>query len=210
MNLKEAFRYQNFLDGLMQSASVSVGRRDHCLKTVKKHHCNASNPDASDFEEEVIVDDYIPNDIVINFMLFLIDEKDVLTTAISNAKAKIGFNIDAAVEQNKFRQNAYKAIRGMLRYTPSKRIESGYGHKFNVEGNQVQYCYDVEVEMEDTYDRVAAKSTMRRVIAAADEISSKIDEAKVNTVVDYNPPFDVNESFEDVMESFIKMNMEKI
>ena len=37
MNLKESFRYQNFLDMMMRAASASIQQRDHCLKVTKTH-----------------------------------------------------------------------------------------------------------------------------------------------------------------------------
>lgn len=42
------------------------------------------------------------------------------------------------------------------------------------------------------------------MITAADKTSAEIDSAMINTVVDYNPVFDVNDSFEDVMSEFIE------
>lgn len=47
-----------------------------------------------------------------------------------------------------------------------------------------------------------AKEAMKKIAAEADVISAKIDEAMVNAVVHYNPPYDVNDSFEDVMAEF--------
>lgn len=41
------------------------------------------------------------------------------------------------------------------------------------------------------------------MITAADKTSAEIDSAMINTVVDYTPVFDVNDSFEDVMAEFI-------
>ena len=38
----------------------------------------------------------------------------------------------------------------------------------------------------------------------ADKASAEIDSAMINSVVDYEPRFDVNETFEDVMAEFIK------
>ena len=53
MNLKESFRYQNFLDMMMRAASASIQQRDHCLKVTKTHLRNKANPDASDVTETV-------------------------------------------------------------------------------------------------------------------------------------------------------------
>ena len=37
MNLKESFRYLNFLDKMLESARMSVNDPSHCLKTTKTH-----------------------------------------------------------------------------------------------------------------------------------------------------------------------------
>ena len=47
---------------------------------------------------------------------------------------------------------------------------------------------------------------MKEIISEADKTSSEIDAAKVNTKVEYAPVFDVNDSFEDVMNAFLNMN----
>ena len=203
MNLKESFRYQNFLDSLMRNASSSIQLMEHCFEVVKHHFKNKANPDAMDIDETVETAEFYPNDKVIAFMEWLVAEREKLTAAIGNAKASIGFNLDAAIETNKFRQSVNSAIKGMLHYTPGKRVEQGRDYKFNVEGNQMAYVYDIEVESKDAFDRDGAKHIMRTMITKADEVSSEIDAAMINTKVDYKPRFDVNDSFDDVMAEFI-------
>lgn len=203
MNLKEAFRYQKFLDSMMFHAGRSIADREHCLVVTKNHKCSKANTDAVDFEEVVEVDKFFSNDSVIMFAEFLIEEKKKLTEAITAAKASVGFDMDAATEVNKYRQQLNSAIKTMLSFKPTNRVEAAYGYKFNVEGNQVQYKYDVDVSSEEAYDRDSAKAIMRKAITESDAESSRIDAAKINTVVEYEPKFDVNESFEDVMTEFI-------
>lgn len=209
MNLKESFRYQKFLENMMRSANISVQSRDHCLKTTKTHLRSKANSDAEDLTEVVECESaFSPNDDVIAFMVWLVGERKKLTTAIGNAKASVGFDIDAAVETNKFRQLLSGSVKGMLRYAPSKKMEQGRDYKFNVEGNQTPYIYDIEVVTEGAYDRTVAKKTMRDMISAADKTSAEIDAAMINTVVDYEPVYDVNESFDDVMAEFIAKRQE--
>lgn len=203
MNLKESFRYQNYLDRLMTSASTSLTTRDHCVKTVKKHLKSNANPDAADNEEVVVREEFFNNDDVIGFMLWLIDERKRLTEAINDAKDKIDFDLDATIEANKFRQSVGNSIGLMLKYIPVTRVTSATDYKFNVEGNQMPYVYNVEIVESDDYDRVAAKKTLRDIRIAADKNSAEVESAMVNTVVDYEPRFDVNDSFEDVMANFI-------
>ena len=136
-------------------------------------------------------------------MLLLVDEREKLSTAIGKAKASVRFDIDAAVETNKFRQIVVLRAKSMLRNSASKRIEQGRDYKFNVEGNQTQYFYDIEVETADAFDRARAKDVAREIMSKADLASAEIDAALINTQVDYVPPFNVNDSFDDVMEEFL-------
>ena len=204
MNLKESFRYQNFLDMMMRAASASIQQRDHCLKVTKTHLRNKANPDASDVTETVEGEVFFANDDVVAFMAWLVQEREKLTTAIGAAKASIGFDIDAAIETNKFRQTVNGSIKNMLRYTPTKRVEQGRDYKFNVEGNQTPYIYEIEVVSEEAYDKTGAKTLMREMISKADEVSAAIDAAMINTKVEYEPVFDVNETFDDVMTDFLE------
>lgn len=204
MNLKESFRYQNFLDMMMRAASASIQQRDHCLKVTKTHLRNKANPDASDVTETVESEVFFANDDVVAFMAWLVQEREKLTKAIGVAKASIGFDIDAAIETNKFRQTVNGSIKNMLRYTPTKRVEQGRDYKFNVEGNQTPYIYEIEVVSEEAYDKTGAKTLMREMISKADEVSAAIDAAMINTKVEYEPVFDVNETFDDVMTDFLE------
>ncbi len=202
MNLKESFRYQNFLESMLSAAGASIIQKDHCLKVTKTHLRNKVNPDVQDVVETVEIDTFFENDVVIAFIKWLVEEREKLTKAIGAAKAGIGFDIDAAIETNKFRQAANNSIKTMLRYMPSKRTEQGRDYKFNVEGNQMPYIYDIEVVSKEAYNKNEAKATMRALITEADRVSADIDAALINTKIEYEPVFDVNETFEDVMTEF--------
>ena len=207
MNLKEAFRYQKFLDNLMYQSCNSIRMREHAMKTVKIHRMNAANPDAVDKTEEEVPDHpFFQNDDVIRFMQWLIEEKQKLSASIGKAKASAPFDIDAAIETNKFRQQLNSAVRNMLSLNGSKRTERGQSWKFNNEGVQSAYYYDVDVETSEAFNRESAKDAMRKAIQDADGVSADIDSVLINTEVDYNAVFDVNESFEDVMSAFLSLS----
>lgn len=203
MNLKEAFRYQSFLDKLIQSAGMSIASRDHALKTTEIHHCSLMNPDAADYTEQVDKGDFFPNDDVICFGMELIVEKRKLTQAIANAKASADINIDAEIETNKFRRSFADSIRLMLKMKPGKKKTRTTGYRFDVNQVQVPYYYDMESVDEDNFDRDAARAQARTLMEESDRASSSVEAALVNTVVAYNPPFDVNDSFEDVIREFL-------
>lgn len=210
MNLKESFRYQKFLDGLMRNAVANLQNPCHCLKTTKVHYRHTVNPDAADETEIVDDGEFVHNDAMLAFMAHLIEVREELSIAISKAKQSIGFDADAAIETNKFRQMLNGAVRQMLRYTATKRKTKESDYKFDINGQQVPYRYDVEITTTERYDKAAAKDLMRATIAKADEVSSAVDAAMINTTVEFNPPYDVNETFDDVLEVFIQLNPEVV
>lgn len=208
MNLKESFRYQKFLDSVMLKAATSVSVSNHCLKTTKVHKRDAANPGAGDLTEVVEVPAFVPNNTMLMFMAHLVDEREKLSIAIGKAKASVAFDIDAAIETNKFRQSLNSAIRQMMRHTPGKSKSQERGYKFDINGIQQAYYYDVEITTTENYDKNAAKSLMRSTITKADEVSAEIDAAMINTIVEYEPFYDVNESFEDVLDIFVQNHPE--
>ena len=98
MNLKEAFRYQNFLDNLFQTALIRLTVKACSLSTVKKHLTSAVIPEKADFDEVVEPLYEYSADNLILLIDWLITEKEKLTKAIWEAKNALGFNIDAAIE----------------------------------------------------------------------------------------------------------------
>ena len=126
----------------------------------------------------------------------------ILTQAINKAKTSASIDIDAAIETNKSRQYVSNSIKNMLKYTSSKTTDTGIGYKFNAEGNQTEYIYTVEVETSEAYDREKSKEIMYQLISDSDKASAEIDHALINTEVDYNPIYNVNMDFDDVIKKF--------
>lgn len=202
MNLKEAFRYQNFLDRMMVSVQENISCKDHAMKTTEIHHCSLANPDVQDRTEQIDSGEFPANDDVVQFGMRLVEEKSKLSNAIVAAKISSGVNIDAEIETNKFRQQLTNGLKYMLRMKPGKKKTQARGYKFDVNQTQVPYVYDMEIIDEDNFDRNQAKRIMRELVDESDKVSTKVEMALVNTIVDYVAPFNVNDTFEDVMQEF--------
>lgn len=199
MNLKEAFRYQNFINKLLNEACASIQNYDHCLKCEKKH---LRAPVEEDKIEVVDRGNFYSNDIMIKFISYLLNEKTILSDRISDAKSSAKLDIDGAISVNKYRQAAVESMRVMLRSKPRKYISKEGGFKINNEGNQTPYYYQVESTYEYDYDVAVAKSVHREMSKKADMVSAEIDSTMVNTIVDYEPPFDIGSNFDDIVEEF--------
>lgn len=203
MNLKESFRYQNWLESMMRKAEESLMLSSHSLIITKKHMLSQYDPEVENRIENVEEEPFYSNDSVISFMQWLILERHKLTKAINEAKSSLDFDIDATLEANKFRRSVINSIDYMLKYFKSKKkTEEGKAYKFNNEGNQMPYYYDIEVEIKEAFDREVSRFKMKSLSEESDVQSSKIDSAMINTEVNYTPTFDVNDTFEDVMEEF--------
>lgn len=204
MNLKEAFRYQKFLEQNMLEGARLLSRKDVALTVAKTHKRKAANPDAEDMTESVKKTvDVAPCD-VLSLMESLIAERDTLTKAIGNAKRFMTldgqpFDMDASLDTAKFRRMAAGSMRVMLAFKNEKSIDRGTDYKFNAEGNQTPYVYEIEVETAEDFDRGAVRASMKALLKEADKLSADIERAQVETQVTYEPPFDVNDAFEDVL-----------
>lgn len=71
-------------------------------------------------------------------------------------------------------------------------------------GNQVSYRCDATQVTTIDFDRNKIRGMATALSKRADEISMSLDKCLVNTEVSYEPPFDMNDSFEDILSDFIE------
>ena len=103
MNLKESYRYANYLDGLLSTAYNYLRNKGFVTTTVEEHLRKQSNPDVENETIEVQKPfdvEFKPND-VIDFVVKVIEEKEKLSESIAKAKNTTDINIDNAIAMNK-------------------------------------------------------------------------------------------------------------
>ena len=106
MNLKESYRYANYLDGLLSTAYTYLRNKGFVTTTVEEHLRKQSNPDVENETIEVQKPfdvEFLPND-VIDFVVKVIEEKEKLSESIAKAKNTTDVNIDNAIAINKKKQ----------------------------------------------------------------------------------------------------------
>ena len=203
MNLKEAFRYQNKLQRLMDEAQQILSREGNVTKVESTLLLHKVNPDAQD-ETTVAppATEYAENitEIAI-FLMFLLEEREKLSYAIRRAKAQLELDFDGEVSLNTKRQEVAGIFRRMAQIRSSETLipGGGVGYKFNAEGNQVSYRCDLKTVTTIHFDRNKIRAFAMGLCQKADGVSAELDRQTVNTEVGYEPPFDVNESFADVL-----------
>ena len=208
MNLKEAFRYQNKLQALLDEAQGILDCDSNVTKVANTYLRHKVMAEA---EDETILDlpqtEYAQQitDIA-RFMLYLLEEKSRLFAAIRKAKDALDMDMDSEVSLNAARQSIARTFKRMNDLRSSEQLLSGggTGYRFNAEGNQISYCCDVKRVTTINYDRKVIHAALSKLNRQADETSNRLDLCLVTSKVDYTVPFDVNASFAEVFEIYLE------
>ena len=201
MILKEAFRYQNYLSSLFVQATSYLSREDFITTTTQNHNRSMVNPDAQDEKisvPKVFNVGYKPNDLI-DFVVKLIDEKQKLSNAITEAKKSLDMDIDAAMSMNKTKQDFISVLRRMASIKSTESEKEGTSYKFNNDGDQVSYRYPVKEVKAIDYNRNTVKGLISKYKKETDQISTTRDRIDIMTDVDYTPVWEVDTPLEDIL-----------
>ena len=207
MNLKEAFRFQNKLQSLMEEAQRILSREEN-VTTVKTVCLRSRVMEGAEDETRIAQPDCAYSEQItdiVRFLLFLLGEKEKLSAAIHAAKAHDDFDMDSEVGLNTVRQSVARTLQRMnaLRGSANVLVNGGTGYRFNAEGNQVSYRCDVRRVTTINFDRTRVQEALRQLRRHADETSARIDRCQIMADVAYAPPFDVNGDFAESFEAFL-------
>ena len=208
MNLKEAFRFQNKLQSMMDEAQSILGSTANITKVQNTYLRKKVMPEA---ENETTIDapatEYSEQiTLVAEFLLHLLSEREKLSVAIFQAKAGLNLpaGLDGEVSLNSKRQEVAGLFRRMAGLRSSEVLipNGGTGYRFNNEGNQVSYRCGVKRVTTINFDRNKIRKMCGDLSKKADEVSAALDSVMVNTQVEYTVPFDVNDTFAEAFEEF--------
>ena len=208
MNLKEAFRFQNKLQSMMDegqsilgsTANITKVQNTYLRKKVMTEAENETTIDApaTEYSEQIT--------LVAEFLLHLLSEREKLSVAIFQAKA--GLNLPAGLDGEVSLNNKRQEVAGLFRRMAGLRSSEvlipngGTGYRFNNEGNQVSYRCDVKRVTTINFDRNKIRKMCGDLSKKSDEVSAALDSVLVNTQVEYTVPFDVNDTFAEAFEAF--------
>ena len=201
MNLKESYRYANYLDGLLSTAYTYLRNKGFVTTTVEEHLRKQSNPDVENetIEAQKPFDvEFSPND-VIDFVVKVIEEKEKLSESIAEAKGTTEINIDNAIAMNKKKQGFVSVLNGIADIKPSETKTTSKSYKFDINGEQKPYVYDVNRKTSIDFDRTDVRNLIKKYLKETDEISAKLDLIEITTQVDFTPTWDMNEKFEELV-----------
>lgn len=206
MVLKEAYRYQNHLARLLDMVNSHLSSTRNVLVVKSEHMRSKSQPGATDEVTDNLADRAlsVPVDHIVRFGLALIDEKARVSEAIDVAKAIYCPDIDRGLSVNRSRQSFLASLKGLARLKNRERMTTGTALCFNVEGNQVSYRYDIRETTTLDFDKGAVKAIINDLQKVCDEMSNRADYSLTSVLVKVEPRFDINDSFEDLVEAFSK------
>ena len=206
MNLKEAFRFQNKIQALMDEADRVLDKDQNLTQTKNTYLRSKVMSDAAD---ETLIEQ-APSEYadritdMANFLLWLLTERSKLSKAIRKAKNDLPIDFDGETSINACRQNIAHTFKHMADLRASEQViaNGGYGYRFNTDGVQVSYKCDVKRVTTINFDRNEIRKALAVLNRESDAMSAELDRCLVNSSVEYDTAFDVNDSFADVFESF--------
>lgn len=206
MNLKEAFRYQNFIESQITALTHHLMFKQNVVTVSQLHKRHDVNPDVENETVDATVESTYSatTDELAQILVILLNEKVLCGEAITCAKAEYdkecGFDLDAQVAANKHRQSIAKTLTTLGGYKETKRISAGTGYKFNAEGVQAPYRYDIEETVKPAFDTSSLKLLGKELMRKADKVSSIADKCMIDTIVQFEPMFSPTDSMEDIIE----------
>lgn len=202
--MKEAFRYHNFLDSMIAAADNYLRYASNYMEIIEVHHRSAVVASATDENKSNIPDRMISvrPEVLIAFVCALLEEKEALGKAIAKAKTEHCPEFDSYVSLNRSRHIVVEAFKRMLRCKEKTVKSRATGYTFNSAGDQTAYSYDVEQISRYDFDKQKLKKRTNLISADADSASTTIDYWQSSVPVNFSPIFDVNDSFEDLVEEY--------
>lgn len=204
--LKEAFRYQNFFESLLErilndylrTSNVLTVETEHKFNEVNKEKDNVTENETAERPFDCKVDD------LFDLCLEIIDLKATLSQKIAIAKNKAKINIDTAALINKNKQELAMHLNHLSSLKSSEEKSFGVDYKFDVDMKQQSYRYPTKTVKSIDFNRNTALAIAKRLLKEADETSTKIEEVQILTKFEFDTPYNVNDTLEDVVAKFME------
>lgn len=201
MNLKKSFELQNYLKNLLDSAILILDDVNNVTTVTQEHMRKKAYADSYD---EVIVKPktleikFTPLQIV-DFSRYVLSEIENLTKAINEAKHSGKADFDSMIANNNRKRVFLRCLIDMVDIKSRERIIPGYATKFNVDGNQVKYSYDIKEITKIDFDRNIVKKIISDLRSELDVTSNLIDVMELESYVNFETKFEIGEGLEDAM-----------
>lgn len=201
ITLKKSFELQNYLKSLFDKSIFILSYTDNITSTKQEHMRKKVYAEA---EDEVIIkpkhNDYsFTINELIDFVCYIQNTMEELTKAINHAKHQGDKDFDGMIAINSRKRALLSQLIEMSNVRPKENIVSGQSVKFNEEGNQTTYSYDIKEITTIDFNRNKVKAIEKRLRKELDETSTNIDIMQLETMVDFENIFEIGDSLEDAI-----------
>ena len=213
MNLKDAFRLQKFFSNTITTLNYYISTEGFATKVVEIHEKNLANKDVAN--EEINLKNEKPFECSIETLVFIIidlmTEKAKLSYAIESEKKYSSVNwtidgklisIDIAIEYNSKTRELLGVLKHLNDLKSNVSKKNGRDFKFNINGEQVSYNYNINVHSQIDFDRNIIKNLYKKYLEEADNISNMIERYMINSSVDFQSVYSYNDSIDDIIEKY--------
>lgn len=216
MNLNEAIQCQSKY-GMCLIWAMHLTKNPHNVARVETTYLRSKAVPGAEDETVVKTSGKGPdawygkqNNELVRFLLFLLEQETAVIRAIWDARATLEIDIGYELGLNLHRTKAIQALYNMAAIFPSEKYipDGGYGYCFNAEGNQIKYVCDAKEVTTINFDREKVKNLADQLKAESDAVSDHIDRLYATTQVNYQPPFSLNGSYQDIFFEFLKYQAE--
>lgn len=204
ITLKKSFELQNYYKNLFESALSILFDHNNVTVTTQTHMRKKAYAEA---EDETIIKprsveySFTPNELI-KFAEYIQSEMEKLTAEINTAKKSNKNDFDGMIATNNQKRRLLSRLVSMAGIKSREHMADGQGKKFNDEGNQVSYFYDVKEVTTIDFDRNMVRSIIGRLRKELDDASTELDKMQLEVVVFYIPVFEIGDTLEEAVDKW--------
>ena len=206
ITLKKSFELQNYLRGLLDSALNVLSYNDNITVTKQEHMRKKVLAEADD--EEVIKPkrhEYVFDiNALVDFACYVQQQMAILTAEINVAKCNNLYDLDCLIAVNNQKRKLLERMVAMSTVKAKETVAKGIGVKFNGEGNQTTYNYDIKETTTIDFDRNKVKAIASRLRRELDADSTTIDKMMLDIFVDYSTIFEIGDDLEEAVVKYLE------
>ena len=214
ISLKESFRVLSCIDKTISSLTSYLSNKNNSISILEKHFKEKSNPEAKDEEiDTTTIREYADASTIdiISLMQSLIAEKTKLEISVEIAKRNIvietkynnNLSLDSAISNAKQSRNLAGVLNSLLNIKTDEQKTQKNGFKFNLEGNETTYRYDVVVIKEINFDKNIVSNNYKQLLENADKLSVAIEKNMMEEIVEYEFPYSIHDSTSDIVGKYL-------
>ena len=205
---------QKFFSDTIQQLNYILASKEYVTSVTEVHEKKVANKDVDNEVIKVEVEKHFdckPEDLIF-LIKDLISQKADLSRQIDLEKRYNvihwevngeNMSIDAAIEYNQKTRDLLSVLKMLSDLKSNETKKSGRDFKFNINGEQVPYHYNINVKSEIDFNRNIVRDLYKKYLEEADKISNLIEKRLISTEVEFETKYNFNDSISEVIEKYL-------